>query len=376
MVSFYYIMFSIFKKKAKTFLGVDVGSSSIKLVQLSNKGGVISLDTYGTISLGPYAKTSIGMAVSLPDKVLAEAFLDLRQEAEVTTDTAAFSIPFRASLVSLISLPISLKNKVKEVIPYEARKYIPVPISEVSLDWYIVPSRLFSNQNTFFDTEEETKTSDSDGKDFKVLLVAVHNTELEKYKMISNDIKMGVKFFEIEVFSTLRSVAPRNYYPTLIVDIGSKTTKFYVVESGIILKSYFINHGGQSVNESIAKLTGVSFDVAEEVKREDGVNAKDPQTHQAISLVLEEILREANRSIRDFETTYQKSVGKVIFTGGGSSIKGLGNLANSILNIESEIANPFSSIKVPDSLEKILREAGPEFSVALGVALRGIEESV
>ena len=116
--------------------------------------------------------------------------------------------------------------------------------------------------------------------------------------------------FEIEAFSTLRSLSPRNFYPTLVVDIGAKTTKFYVVENGIILRSYFINHGGQTINKSIVDLLNTDFKNAENIKRNDGLLSTDNNVSEAISLVVEEILREANRVVRDFEVNRKKTVGK------------------------------------------------------------------
>lgn len=369
-------MVSIFKRfgrKPKLFLGIDVGSSAVKIVQLSEKSGVISLDTYGSLALGPYGKTEIGMAINVSSNIIAESINDLKRETDASATEAGISIPFRSTLISLVKLPLSLKKKLNEVMPYEARKYIPVPISEVSLDWFIVPDRIFSSSETQIDIVGSEKQEEIENV-FRVLLVAVHNSELSKYAEIKNKTKMNVNFFEIEAFSVLRSVSPRNFYPVLIVDIGAQISKFYIVENGIILTSYFINHGGQTINKSIMSLTKMPFGEAEKLKRKEGLNATDNKTREATSLVVEEILREANRLVKDFEVEHKKTIGKIIFTGGGAALKGLSQLAEQMLNIEAEIADPFDSIRTPDALKETLREIGPEFSVAIGVALRGIEE--
>ena len=188
-------IFSKFSKKNKSFVGIDVGSSAIKMVQLSQKGGIISLDTYGTLALGPYSKIEIGMAINVSDTLLVDAIKDLKNETGITATDVGFSIPFRSTLISILELPISLKNKIKEVIPYEAMKHIPVPISEVSLDWFVVPDRIFSTEKSQIEVINDDEQTKQKENIFRVLLVAVHNYELKKYRSVTEKINMNVKFF-------------------------------------------------------------------------------------------------------------------------------------------------------------------------------------
>jgi type IV pilus assembly protein PilM len=122
------------QKKGVSVLGIDIGSASIKVVQLKREKGRAILETYGEIALGPYAGTQIGRSTKLPSDKIAEALLDVMREANVTTIDSAISIPMRSSMVSVISLPRLTDKQMVEMVPIEARKYIPVPISEVSLD--------------------------------------------------------------------------------------------------------------------------------------------------------------------------------------------------------------------------------------------------
>src|SRR3989344_1558180 len=122
-------------------IGIDFGSSAIKVVQLKSKNGRAVLETYGSISLGPYDELDVGQTTNLSVDKLSEALNDLLKESNVTTKNAILSIPARASLIFVIELPSSIKeNELPDVVPIESRKYIPVPISEVSLDWWIIPS--------------------------------------------------------------------------------------------------------------------------------------------------------------------------------------------------------------------------------------------
>src|SRR3989344_1362833 len=116
----------MFKKKEESALGLDIGSSSIKVVQLKKKGEKAILETYGELSLGPYGGASIGQSTNLPTNKIIEAMTDLLAEKEValTTRTCGIAIPFKASLLSVIELPDMGQKELESMEPIEARKYI------------------------------------------------------------------------------------------------------------------------------------------------------------------------------------------------------------------------------------------------------------
>ena len=128
----------IFKENNQSVIGVDIGSSSVKVVQLKKHRGKAVLETYGEIALAPYAGLDVGQVTNLPSEKIAEAIKDILKEANVTSLISGVSIPFKSSLVSLIELPKASDDELKEMIPLEARKYIPVPISEVTMDWWVI----------------------------------------------------------------------------------------------------------------------------------------------------------------------------------------------------------------------------------------------
>src|SRR3989338_2446302 len=119
----------------KSVLGLDIGSSFVKLVQLRKEQERAILETYGEIALGPYAKMKIGQNVKLSPDDTAQAVKDLMKESNSQTDTARVSIPLKSSFVKIITLPFGQeKNISAEVISMEARRHIPVPVSEVFFD--------------------------------------------------------------------------------------------------------------------------------------------------------------------------------------------------------------------------------------------------
>jgi type IV pilus assembly protein PilM len=180
---------SLFSSPSKSVVGIDIGTSSIKVVQLRRERGRVLLETYGAIALGPYAGLEIGRATALPVEKIAEALKDVLREANVTTQIAALSIPYASSLITVLKLPTSIEKQLASVVPIEARKYIPVPINEVMLDWFVVGN---------------DKKTDKAAK-MEVLLVAIHNDTIAKFRSIAAAAALSVGFFEIEVFSTVRA---------------------------------------------------------------------------------------------------------------------------------------------------------------------------
>jgi type IV pilus assembly protein PilM len=168
-------------------IGVDIGSSSIKVIQIKKKKGKAILQTYGEIALGPYAEVEIGRATKLPAEKIAEALVDLLKEANVSTPDSALSIPMRSSMVSVIKMPENLRDKqLAQMISIEARKYIPVPIAEVSLDWFSIPKI----DEDFDDGSQKIKP-----KFQEVMVVAIHNDVLSDFSNIVGQVKLKTSFY-------------------------------------------------------------------------------------------------------------------------------------------------------------------------------------
>lgn len=376
----------LFKQKGDSVLGIDIGSSAIKIVQLRKTKGAAVLETYGEIALGPYTDLEVGRATNLPAEKLAEALKDLIREANVTTTNCGASIPFASSLVTLIELPAVGASKLAEMIPIEARKYIPVPIGEVQLDWFVVPeaeSKFFTHEATP-EGEEGAARAKEPSKQEKslVLIVAIHNEVLRKYTETLKLAGLEPSFYEIEVFSSIRSTIERGIAPVAIIDIGAATSKVFVVELGVVLSSHVINRGSQDVTLSLSNSNHLSVTRAEEMKREMGLlgggseQAEGTAVSHAATLAMEYIFIEARHVILNYQKKHNKAVQKVIITGGGATMKGLEVFAHKQLELDIEMADPFSLVQTPAFIEGVLQEAGPDFAVAVGLALRRLQEVV
>ena len=338
------------KREAPSVLGVDIGSSSIKIVQIKKKSG---------------------QAVQLPQEKIASALFDLMREKEVnvTTTQTGVAIPFASSLMSVIEMPEVSQKQLEVMVPIEARKYIPVPINEVMLDWSVIPKVYNPNEE-----DEDDKEKNNVLKRVDVLVVAIHNDTIARYQTIIQKAGLEAGFFEIEIFSTMRSVVEESLTPIMIMDMGAATTKLYIIERGIIRASHTVNRGSQDITSTISQSFGLSMEKAEIMKREIGASGQDESLKNIISLVLEFIFAETNRTLLNFEKKYNKSVSKVILVGGGASMKGLNEITKNAFKTEAVMGNPFGKLATPAFIENILRETGPEFAVAIGAALRKLND--
>ncbi len=365
---------NLFKKAEDSVIGLDIGSSAIKVVQLRKKHGKAVLETYGEVALGPYAGVSVGQATNLPPNKIAEAVVDLLREANVTSKNAALSIPLRSSLVSLIELPKVDEKELKQMIPLEARKYIPVPISEVTMDWWIIPKE----DDKYLDF---VQTGDSVGEREKkekieVLVVSIHNEIIGHFNQIVRDCNLSASFFEIEMFSTIRALVDQSNVPVMIFDMGAAATKLYVAERGVIRSSHIINKGGQDITLSIAQGMSLPVDRAEQLKRDlaSQDQAVQKNIRDIVSLTVDYVFSEAGSVMLNYQKRYNKSISKVYITGGGAAFAGLVEMAQKAFQTDIVVGEPFEKVETPAFLSDVLKVTGLDFSVAVGLALRKLQE--
>lgn len=376
-------LFSNFLKKEEPHaLGIDIGSSAIKIVQIKRKNGQAVLETYGELALGPYGGAGVGQAVQLPTDKISQALSDLMKEKEVnvTTKKCGLSIPFSSSLMSVIEMPEVSPKQLAVMVPLEARRYIPVPINEVMLDWSVIPKgepeqgMQPAKPQIVPTAAPDPQASHPAIPKVDVLVVAIHRDTIAKYQTIVSDAGLEAGFFEIEIFSTMRSVLDSALQPVLIMDMGAASTKIYIVERGIIRSSHTVNRGSQDITSTLAKSLGISNEEAEIKKRESGLIGSDKTVTEVTSLVLDYIFAEVNSSMLAFEKKHNKTISKALLVGGGAALRGLREVAKTNLKTEVELGLPFNKVSAPAFLDNILRETGPEFAVAVGLALRKLAE--
>ncbi|MES2986251.1 MAG: pilus assembly protein PilM [Patescibacteria group bacterium] len=367
---------NIFSIPETSVIGIDIGSSSLKIVQIKKKKGRAVLETYGELGLGPYNKLSVGQIVNMAPKDISLVILDLIKEAEITTLKGGMAIPLKLSLVSVIDVPPVAESELATVIPLEARKYIPVPINEVTMDWFVIPSPRDTSLE-FIETENDAaRQIEENQKKIHVLMVAIHNQVLNSYTTIVNETKLQTSFFEVEAFATSRASLSGETTPVMIVDFGASSLKLYIIDNGLLVSSHTINRGGQDITFSISKGLGVTFDQAEHLKRSLGKSgvADESKILELISVHQEYAVSEVQSVISAFQKKFNKTIGKVLLTGGSSGLKGFLELMQKSLACEVMYSLPFAKVETPAFLQEALKTTGLTFAPAIGLALRALQD--
>lgn len=339
-------------------LGVDVGSSAIKVVQLKEVKGVPTLETYGELQLGPYEGTDLGRGTHLPERKMTEALIDIIRESGVTTKSVALALSYNSSFTTTILVPTLDQDQIGTMIPIEARKYIPTALSKVTLDWFPLAIK------------EGDKAT-------QVLLSATYTEAVARYESIVRGTGSNIAVNEIETFSSIRTLLAPTDSVVAILDCGASATRMYIVVNGVIRKTHSVLLSGVEITQALTEGLSLDFKHAEEIKRIYGLEGKpdDPRVQKIITKSIERGFRELHTVIKRYEEEEKVTVGRVIVSGGGALLRGLLSYAKDMFSHSVVAGDPFSKVAYPAFLEDTLKEAGPSFSVAIGVALRAFQKN-
>ena len=358
-------MFGIRLFRPKKFLGIDVGTSDIKIVEMGRRGRGVSLENYGEVGTSLVKEKPFRIykedTLLLSDKDIAIAIQDVCKEAEIKTKEVNFSIPDFCSFFTSFKIPTMSKEELPEAVRYEVRPYIPIPLSEITLDWLITEGKI-----------SETP--------LKILVVAIPNDIISQYQAIANLSDLKLRVLEPEVFSLARALIKnknKEEKKTIgIIDIGARSTTCSVFEGGILKISYSFNVAGNELTERLARSLNIDYNKAEELKRKYGlasVERDDRNIRRVLIPLIDSILGEIKKAFRNFYQNEGKEVEKIILAGGLAILPGLKEYFFTELKKEVVISNPFLDTFYPPVLKEVLEERGPFYAVAVGLALKGLE---
>ena len=338
-------------------LGIDIGSSSIKVVEVQDRDEVLSLTTYGEIQLGPYTGKEVGQSVVLDPRQEQQALIDVIRESAIKADRAVFSMPLSSSFVTMINLNAGPEEDLASRVRVEARKYIPVPISEVTLDWAEVES----------DTNKDKNSRN-------VLVAAIQNQALNRFKTLMQFVNFKEPPTEIECFSSIRGAFKEKEDNIAIIDIGAVSTKLYIAHKGLLQRMHRVRAGGAIATSRIASTLELTFEEAEIKKRtitKDDTNfAEVARIHDSS---YERTWQEFRQVINEYESSLDTKLDVVYLTGGGSIFPTVKGLVKEVLRQDVQYVNTFNKFSYPAFMEDIVHELNPAFHVALGAALRIFE---
>lgn len=347
-------------------LGIDIGTSAIKIVQLHKEAGGPLLDTYGMVELGPYSDLPAGDIPRLGPELLGSALMDLFAAVAAKARRGGVSVPLTSAFISTIQTPVRDDEQMRRIMPVEAKPYIPVPLEEVTLDW-----RVLDAPHTSIGPVLEQSDAHAPEPLQRVLLVAIRNDTLAQHQAIAARARLLVPFYEVESFSAART-AGKPGESTLCIDFGASATKIYAVdERGEPTAAHLIARGGVALTRRIMEEQRLSFADAETLKRSTGLLVSSTARHP-LERELSMMLAEAKRVADAYEKEQGRKIGETILAGGGALLPGLEALARATLEMEVRLATPLSHVGTPMILADVFESVGPLYTVATGLALRAL----
>lgn len=358
--------------KEKSILGIDIGTSSIKLVQLKKDDGIFKLENYAQLILADYLKGGDNpiqtSTLKMQDSQVAGLLKNLIEVSKVTTKRAVFSVPLFSSFVTLIEMPKMTMDEIAQAISFEARQYVPVPINEVVLDWSVVGTVLSeaSTKEMLDVGKKEIK-----GEKLQVLLVAVPKEVVEKYHRIARFSNLELIGLEIESFALAKALVQKDLRPVCILDIGARSTNICIVENGYVKLTHNIDTSGSDITKALANSLNVSLERAESLKKEQGLKLGEIERdiYNVLTSMLDVILNEVEKYISLYFKKTNKNIEKIILAGGSSFMPGLDEYVFNRLKIQTEIANPFKQVQYSSVLNPIIKEIGPIFAIPIGLVM-------
>jgi type IV pilus assembly protein PilM len=360
-------MFGLGKNR---FLGIDIGTSSIKIVEIKIGNNKPILSNYAWIKMSGISGDNQS---ELSDVVLIRYLKRMLDAAKFKSNKAYVSMPAFGGLITLIEFPQMSKEDLDQAIKFEAHKYIPTSLDDIALSWDVLNIKNVPLVAKREDAGIKTETTASPNLKLQVLLVAAPKSKVEKYEKIIAEAGLSLNSIEIESFSLLRSLIGNDAGNFVIIDIGSRVCNIVLVEKGVIKVNRNIDAGGKDITKVISHSMDIDEERAEKFKiSNDGLLSKESNMKfTTLDLIIDETKRVLSTY---YKNEREKKVDGIILTGGTAGLVGIDKYFGDALNIKTIIGKPLGRIDYDPKLEPRLREIGSQFSVSVGLALRGAED--
>ncbi|HUW21749.1 MAG TPA: type IV pilus assembly protein PilM [Candidatus Bathyarchaeia archaeon] len=336
------------------FIGLDIGSQNIKLVQLKRIGEQYSIVALG-LSPSPKNMESEAEADLLAQ---AEAIKKLVNVTKVSTPYVVSALPEDKVFTQIVEFPPMEEKEMESAIKWEAEQYIPIPLSEAVIDYQIIrsPQKIVIGGKT------------------EVFLVAAPKSMIEKYSKVLQMAELKTIALETEMVALSRSLVLPGSGPTMIVDLGARATDISLVENNQIVLTRSLPSAGEAITRSLVAALGLKQTQAEEYKKAYGVDESklEGKIREAVGPVLDIVIREINKVISFYQNKNKSAkVERVVLAGGTADLPQIVSLFAEKLGIEVEIGAPFERVQRGEEiLAKLEKGTAPLYSVAFGLAMK------
>jgi type IV pilus assembly protein PilM len=343
----------------KLAVGLDIGSSSVKLVQLKEKRGGYQLQAFGTVALPPEA---IVDGALMNSAAIVQAIQELIAQQKVKTREVAIGVRGHSVIIKKITLQRMTQEELDETIQWEAEQYIPFDVKDVNIDTQIL-----------------TPEGDAAGQ-MDVLLVAAKKDMINDYTSVCAEAGLTATVVDVDAFA-VQNAYEANYevdagQAVVLINVGAAVSNINVLSRGVTTFTRDITMGGNAFTEEIQKQLNISYDEAEALKV-GGQGESDAVVPQEVERVIQGVADQMGGEIQrslDFysSTAADGRIARVYLSGGTARIPALFKVIEARAGVPVEILNPFKNVEVDNRKfdPALILAAAPSAAVGVGLALR------
>ncbi len=341
----------------KKAFGLDIGATTMKLVWLNHQNGYV----LSSCLIAPTPPKGMLSSSPVDEEEMAQSIRNAVDEANIKTKFVNLALPENQVYTKVIEMPNLSDKELTSAIYWEAERYIPVPLSNITLVWAVIkrPAKPLPNEK------------------MEVLMVGAPTALIIKYQKIMALAGLTVSSMETELLAAVRSLAvgtPTDPFPpSLIISIGAVSTSLTIVKDGIMIFTYSTQIGGGAINRAIAADFGLTPQQAEEYKKVYGVSGKSlgGKIGQATSPILAAIASEAKKALAFYAQKYKDDfpIRQIVLSGGTAKLPGIEVFFAQNLGIETVIANPWK-ILTSQQIPKEILDNSSDYTIAVGLAMK------
>jgi type IV pilus assembly protein PilM len=335
-------------------VGLDIGSKTIKVIELSREGDRFALKAAGAVGYTGGKFEELEDEKSLSN--LSQVVKKLLHDARVSGKNVSIALPESQVFTRILKFPLLNDQEIAAAVKWEAEEYIPIPIKEAVIEHQILERQEVGNPPQVL-----------------VLLVAVTRGLVEKYVKVANLAGLNVVGVETELMSLTRSLAPADK-TALVVDLGSQSTDIAITKGDQLFFSRSVPTAGDAFSRAVAQSLGVTPEQAEQYKRTYGLaeDQLEGKVGRALTPIFKVVVEEIKKAVHYYELEAKgEPPSVVVLSGGSSGLPGASATFTKLLGIEVIVGNPFSKIIVDPQSTKNLLNFAPIYAVSVGLALRG-----
>ncbi len=372
-----------------SYLGIDIGNSAVKVVELENVKGRAKLLTYGYVEQASEILTSNSKEAK--DKIVA-ALTQIQETANTNSTNAIAALPSYTVFTSIIHLPEMPKKELVAAVNWEAKKFVPMPLEEMILDWKILDDNVMDSayaanaspggaeqQLAGGNPDEqprEAKIKSKKQKFLKILLTAAPKDLVSRYLEVFKAAKLNLVSLETEAFALERALIGNDKSPIMIIDVGAAATTISVVLDSVPLINRSIDIGGRTITKAIANSLNIDVERAEQFKRDFGLTPQtqggSDQIPKRIEFMVQSIINEVRYVLNLYQSQGNTSLEKIVLGGGSAWLPNITQYLSNALGVKVFIGDPWARVMYPMEMKPVLQQIGPRMAVSVGLAMREI----